>query len=267
MSDSKIWIEDKGTYLIVVSDNPSQKNVLTLEYHALQLEALKRAADDDKIAAVIFVGRSGYFSAGGELGLLRAAIDGDQAEREAPVAIFHQTIDAIRSCPKPVIAAVHGGAAGGGLSTLLACDLIVADAGATFLAAHVKIGATIDGGLTWFLGQQLPRALAMEMCLFGSVVSAEDLHKHGLVTSLVPQGHAEDEAVRLAEKLARGPVSTQAKLKGLLNASVGNSLSEHLTLEKNTLVDALGGPAAREGISAFLEKRRPDFASAEGRDS
>ncbi|MEM9393411.1 MAG: enoyl-CoA hydratase-related protein [Pseudomonadota bacterium] len=267
MSDANIWIEDKGNYLVVVSDNPAQKNVLTLEYHALQLEALKRAGEDERIAAVIFVGRSGYFSAGGELGLLREALDGGPAEREAPVALFHKTIDAIRSCPKPVIAAVHGGAAGGGLSTMLACDLIVADEGATFLAAHVKIGATIDGGLTWFLGQQLPRALAMDLCLFGSVVTGEDLHQHGLITTIVPEGTAEATAVKLAEKLARGPVGTQAKLKALLNASSRNSLSEQLALEKETLVDALGGPAAREGVSAFLEKRRPDFASAEGRST
>lgn len=267
MSEAKIWIEGEENYLVVVSDNPEQKNVLTLEYHALQLEALQRAREDDKIAAVIFVGRSGYFSAGGELGLLREALDGGLAERQAPVALFHETIEAIRSCPKPVIAAVHGGAAGGGLSTMLACDLIIVDEGATFLAAHVKIGATIDGGLTWFLGRQLPRALAMDMCLFGSAVGAVDLHRHGLVTSVVPQGTAEEVALKLAQKLARGPVGTQAKLKALLNASAGNSLPEQLALEEETLVETLASPAAREGISAFLEKRRPDFASAEGRNS
>ena len=136
---------------------------------------------------------------------------------------------------------------------------------ATFLAAHVKIGVTLDGGLTAVLGRQLPRQLASEMCLMGSVVTAETLAQHGLITSLVPKGEAEAAAVKLAGKLARGPVTTQGKIKALLTASQENDLTTQLALEKATLVETLGEAAAKEGIRAFLEKRRPDFAAAEGR--
>ncbi|MEM9436688.1 MAG: enoyl-CoA hydratase-related protein [Pseudomonadota bacterium] len=264
MSDT-IWIEDKGDYLIVVSDNPAQKNVLTLAYHELQLEALKRATEEDRIAAVIFVGRNGYFSAGGELGLLASSLDGSDEEKATPINMFHASIEAIRACPKPVIAAVNGGAAGGGLSTILACDFIISEEEATFLAAHVKIGVTLDGGLTAALGKQLPRQLATEMCMLGSVVTAETLAQYGLINSIVPKGEAEAAAVKLAGKLARGPVTTQAKIKSLLTAAPVNDLDAQLALEKSTLVETLGQAAAKEGITAFLEKRRPDFPAAEGR--
>ena len=160
---------------------------------------------------------------------------------------------------------MSGGASGGGLSTILACDFIISEVEATFLAAHVKIGVTLDGGLTAVLGRQLPRQLASEMCLMGSVVTAETLAQHGLITSLVPKGEAEAAAVKLAGKLARGPVTTQGKIKALLTASQENDLTTQLALEKATLVETLGEAAAKEGIRAFLEKRRPDIAAAEGR--
>lgn len=264
MTDT-LGIEDNGDHLVVYINTPERLNTLTLEYHAAQHEALEKAAAEDRITSVIFTGRGGYFSAGGELSMLKGAVDGGPAERELLVSSLQKSIRAMRACPKPIIAAVNGGAAGGGLSTILACDLIVADEGASFLAAHIKIGATVDGGLSWFLSRALPHALASEMCLFGAPVTAEALLSHGVINRVVGKGEAETEATKLAKKLARGPSHSQSEMKKLLVSAKAHTLDDHLDLEQTTLVDVLGTTGPREGVTAFLEKRKPDFAGAEGR--
>lgn len=263
--DKSIWIEDKGAYLIVVSDNPSNRNALTMEYHELMLEALRMAASEDRITSVILVGRGGYFCAGGDLSQLKRTLDGSDHDKLEISRLLQEGIAALRACPKPVIAAVSGGAAGGGLSNMLGCDLIIAEEGASFLAAHVKIGVTPDGGLTSFLANQLPHTLASEMCLLGSAIGAETLYQHGIINRIVPKGQSETEAVALAAKLARGPGTAQSAIKTMLVAARDNTLAEQLDLERRVLAGILDEDCAREGISAFLEKRRPDFPAAEGR--
>ncbi|MEL7029987.1 MAG: enoyl-CoA hydratase-related protein [Pseudomonadota bacterium] len=259
-------IEDKGDYLAVVSDNPANKNALTLEYHALLLEAMRQATTEDRITSVVLVGRSGYFSAGGDLALLAGALEtGEKAAWEPVIRELQDCVAAIRACPKPVIAAVAGGAAGAGFAIALACDLVIVEEGAAFMPAYVKIGVAPDGGLTSTLASQLPHPLAAEICLFGSPVTAERLHQFGLINRITPVGAAESEAQALAAKLARGPAVAQSKIKELLVKGRQNSFNEQLDLERSTLVDILGSRSAREGINAFLEKRRPDFPAAEGR--
>lgn len=266
MADT-VGIEDHGDHLIVFIDNPAKLNTLTLDYHQAQHAALDQAAREDRITSVIMTGRGGYFSAGGDLSLLKGAVEGGTEERTLLVSSLQESIRAIRACPKPVIAAVDGGAAGGGLSTMLACDLIIADAGASFLAAHVKIGATVDGGLSWFLARALPHALASQLCLFGAAVDAETLLQHGVINQVVDKGAAEAAAQKLAAKLARGPALTQAAMKSLMVAAKTNTLDAQLALEQETLVSILGSVGPKEGVSAFLEKRRPNFPLAEGRIS
>lgn len=261
-----IRIEDNGDHLVVVSDNPSQKNALTLEYHALLLDALRMASEEKRVASVIIVGRSGYFSAGGDLSLLATTLDSaGRMKRESIIQELQDCVSAIRACPKPVIAAVAGGAAGGGFSIAMACDLIVAEAGAKFMPAYSRIGVVPDGGLSYSLAQHLPHQLASEICLFGAPVGAETLHQHGMINRLVDEGQAEAQATEFAVKLARGPVPTHAKIKQLLSDARTRSLIAQLDAERNTLVDVLESPSAREGINAFIEKRRPNFADAEGR--
>ncbi|MEM6651679.1 MAG: enoyl-CoA hydratase-related protein [Pseudomonadota bacterium] len=265
-STQTLRLEDKGDHIIVVSDNPSLKNALTLEYHALLLEAMDMAGQEDRIAAVILVGRSGYFSAGGDLGLLATTLDPEgRGKREQIIKELQDCVSAIRNCPKPVIAAVEGGAAGGGFSIVMACDLVVADSAAKFIPAYAKIGVVPDGGLSFALGQSLPHQLACEICLFGAPVSAQTLHQHGLVNRLVDAGEAEREASEMVARLVRGPVPTHTKIKQLLVSAKYNQLADQLDLERETLVDVLESPSALEGINAFLEKRRPDFATAEKR--
>ncbi|MEM6832122.1 MAG: enoyl-CoA hydratase-related protein [Pseudomonadota bacterium] len=264
--DNTIKIEDKGDHLVVVSDNPVTKNALSLAYHAALLDALDQATREDRIAAVILVGRSGYFSAGGDLGFMLKSLNQEiDVTTEQIITELQDCVAAIRACPKPVIAAVTGGAAGGGFSIVMACDLVIVEEGAAFMPAYAKIGFTPDGGLTSTLARQLPHALASEICLFGAPVAAETLQHHGLVNRIVPKDSAEEEAVKMVAKLARGSVATQARIKALLVSGRSNDLTDQLALERQNLVEVLQSPAAMEGINSFLEKRRPDFPKAEGR--
>ncbi|MEM7570947.1 MAG: enoyl-CoA hydratase-related protein, partial [Pseudomonadota bacterium] len=252
-------------HLIIVSDHPPSKNALSLAYHAVLLEGLKMAAQEDRIAAVILVGRSGYFSAGGDLDFMLKSLNNEiDTTADDIIGELQACVSAIRDCPKPVIAAVTGGAAGGGFSIVMACDLIVADESAMFMPAYAKIGFTPDGGLSSTLAQALPHPLASEILLFGSPVAAETLQQHGLINRLCQAGSAEQEATKLAEKLARGSVSTQAKIKALLVAGSTNTLADQLAFEQTSLLEVLGSAAAQEGINSFLEKRRPRLSQSRG---
>jgi enoyl-CoA hydratase/carnithine racemase len=166
---------------------------------------------------------------------------------------------AMRDCPKPIVAAVDGGAAGAGASLAAACDLVVAARDAYFSVAYIKIGLTPDGGATAFLGAALPRQMVTEMVFTGDRIPAERLHALGMVNRLAEPGQSLGTAVELATRLAHGPSHALAEGKRLIAVARGNSLKAQLDLEADGIATALGGPEGREGIAAFLEKRKPDF--------
>ncbi len=160
----------------------------------------------------------------------------------------------------PVIAAVEGGAAGAGLSIALACDLIVATEGAKFIAAYVKAGLVPDGGLTSSLSRLIPRPLAMEMCLLAKPVSAERMAAAGAVNLVVAPGEADRQAHVLADTIAKGPRMAQGVIRSLVASAYEQREADQLAAERDAMARAQGGAEAAEGISAFLEKRKPDFS-------
>jgi len=172
---------------------------------------------------------------------------------------LHGWIEAIRDCPKPVIAAVEGGAAGAGFSLALACDLIVAGASAKFLMAYVKAGLTPDAGASWFLTHALPRQLATEMLIEGKPVAASRLLELGIVNKVVPDGTVMDAALSWADELAQLSPNAVERIKSLVREAEGNALSRQLESEKLNFVESLYHEDALEGISAFLQKRKPVY--------
>ena len=166
----------------------------------------------------------------------------------------------MRDCPKPIIAAVDGGAAGAGASIMAACDLIVGARDAYASVAYIKIGMTPDGGSTAFLGTALPRHLISEMVFTGDRVPLERLHGAGLVNRLTEPGGALDAAMAWAAEIAEMPSQALAKGKALINSARTASLKDQLDAEADGIATALGGAEGREGISAFLEKRKPDWS-------
>lgn len=253
-------IEDRGTHLVVTNDNPQRRNALTPGFYAGLRDALAQAAAEPRIAAVVVTGAEGFFCAGGDLTMLMTAQEMTHSRRRAAIEDLQSLIRAMLDCPRPVIAAVEGGAAGAGFSLALACDLVVAARDARFTASYVNAGLIPDGGLTGSLAAALPPALAAEICLLGRPVEAQRLFDLGAINALAEPGGALSAAEALAQRLAQGPAEAQAAIKGLLTGARAALMEAQLDAEVEPMAIALGAPEAGEGIAAFLGKRAPDFA-------
>ncbi|SLN23271.1 2,3-dehydroadipyl-CoA hydratase [Falsiruegeria litorea R37] len=255
---SLAWVEDQGDRLVVVNGNTAKRGALSPELYDAITSAVEQAADS-RIRAIILTSEGPFFCAGGDLNVLIERRKLGETERRARVDLLHDVVRAVRSSPVPVIAAVEGGAAGAGLSLALACDLIVAAEGTKFTAAYVKAGLVPDGGLTSALARTVPRPLAMEMCLLARPVDASRMAALGVVTDLVEPGEALAVAQELADRLAAGPREAQSVIRGLVSQAFETAEANQLDAERDAMARAVAGDEAGEGISAFLEKRKPQF--------
>ena len=245
--------------LILTISNPGAKNALHPDMYAAAIETLSTAERDNSIRAVVLTGADNFFCAGGNLKRLLENRSKPKSVQADSIDNLHGWIDALRDCPKPVIAAVDGVAAGAGFSLALACDMIVAGASAKFVMAYVKVGLTPDGGASWFLSQSLPRQLATEILIEGKPVLAPRLYDLGVVNRVVTDGTALDAALAWADELADQSPNSVERIKALVRDARHNSLSQHFEIEKQNFVESLHHRDGLEGISAFLEKRKPHY--------
>jgi 2-(1,2-epoxy-1,2-dihydrophenyl)acetyl-CoA isomerase len=168
-------------------------------------------------------------------------------------------IRAIRACPKPVIAALNGTAAGAGLSLALACDLRIAAAGAQLIVVFVRVGLVPDAGGLFFLTRMLGLSKATELAITGDPLGAEDAHRLGLVAAVVPPDQLMTTAMERAQRLAEGPRQTYALIKRGMERALQLDLEQTLELESHLQTLAAETPDAQEAVHAFLEKRKPVF--------
>jgi enoyl-CoA hydratase/carnithine racemase len=172
---------------------------------------------------------------------------------------FAGFVEALRTHPKPVIASVEGAAAGGGFSLALACDLIVAASNAKFVLSYGRIGLSPDGGATWHLMQALPRQKVLQWLWLAEPVPVDELARAGLVAEIATPGDALNQALMLAERLARGAPNAIASVKELLQQAPGRSLTQQLRAEREHFLTNLFHPNCGEGVQAFLDKRNARF--------
>lgn len=256
---AQLLSQRRDATLVLTLSDPQARNALSPQASAAGIEALSVAEADPEVRAVVLVGEGAHFCAGGHLKRLaanRAAGDDTQAQQ---LQRFHDFIEALRTHPKPVIAAVEGAAAGGGFSLALACDLIVAAEDARFSMAYGRIGLSPDGGGSWHLAQALPRALALQLIWLGETVEARELQRLGLVNRVTDSGQALAEALRLAAQLAACAPNALASAKDLINQARQRPLGEHLDAERKHFVDNLFDANGAEGLQAFFDKRAPRF--------
>jgi len=250
----------EGAVLILSNNNVAARNALSPAFQTGLVHALRDAAADPGVGAVVLTGEGGHFCSGGDLRKLATRRDLPREERRKNVESLHEVIRGIRDCPKPVIAAVEGAAAGAGLSLALACDLLVAARTAVFSVAYVKVGLSPDGGATAFLAEFVSRQTLTELCLTGERISGVRLHALGCVNRLTEAGQALTEAVTLAAHIADGPALAIHRIKQLCRQAPHSALEQQMDLEAQTMVLSLESEESREGISAFFEKRQPDYA-------
>lgn len=256
---AQLLTERIGSTQVLTLSDPATRNTLSHSVIAAGIEALNRAEGDADIRCVVLRGDGAHFCAGGNLqGLLERRRAGPPAQVKM-LEHLNQFVEALRTFPKPVIAAVEGAAAGAGFSLALACDLVVAADDARFILSYGRIGLSPDGGVTWALAQALPRALVQQLVWLGEPVTAQQLHSWGLVGWVVNTGHAKDEALRLAQRLAAMAPNAVASGKALVQDAAGRSLSAQLDAERDHFVENLFHENGAEGLNAFLEKRSPTF--------
>lgn len=249
---------DEHTLILTLSD-PASRNALSPQVYVAGIEALNTAESDPDVRAVVITGDGGHFCAGGDLNRLRDARQRAPSAQDASLAAFHDLVQGLQACSKPVIAAVEGAAAGAGFSLALACDLIVAARDARFVLSYGRVGLTPDGGASWFLARALPRALALELTWLAEPVSAERLQALGVVNRLADTGQALGEALQLATRLAAMAPNALAEAKTLLQQAPLQDLRTQLDAERAAFIAQLFHDNAGEGIEAFWQRRPPRF--------
>lgn len=253
---AEIQASRRDATLILTISHPGTHNAIHPDMFAAAVEVLSTAERDDSIRAVVLTGADNVFCAGGDLHKLLELRAAETSEQMDAVDGLRGWIEAIRDCPKPVIAAVENAAAGAGFSLALACDLIVAGNAAKFAMSYVRVGLTPDGGASWFLMQSLPRQIATELMIEGKAIDAARLHALGVVNRLAPDGTVLDAALDWADELAALSPHAVERIKLLAREANDNTLSRHFEAEKHHFVDCLNHHDSQEGIQAFLHKKR-----------
>lgn len=239
-------------------NRPDRLNAFNEELHRALADALGEAADD-ACRAVLLTGTGRGFCTGQDLN--------DRVNAEGPLdlgatveAFYNPLIRRLRALKKPVVCAVNGVAAGAGANIALACDIVLAARSARFIQAFAKIGLVPDSGGSFFLPRLIGDARARALLLLAEPLSAEQAADWGLIWKVVDDAALLDEARALTAHLATQPTQGLALIKAALNASAANTLDAQLDLERDYQREAGRTPDYREGVSAFMAKRKPQFS-------
>lgn len=259
MSEVLLTHDSEGVRLLTLN-RPDSFNSLTVELKEALIAALRDAAAADEVRALVIAGAGGSFCAGQDLKEHIALLDaGDPTPLRTVEDHYNPLIRAAATMPKPMIAAVHGTAAGAGASLAYACDLRIASSDAKFLMAFANVGLSTDSGVSWTLPRLIGYGRAMEMLLLGEPVDAEEALRIGMVNRVVEAGQAQEAALELARRMATGPTSAYARIKETMRAAAAEGLDEALAVEAGAQVEAGSTHDHREAVSAFVEKRTPHF--------
>jgi enoyl-CoA hydratase/carnithine racemase len=249
----------RGRTMVLSISNPERRNALGPAMYAAGVEALNAAERNAEVRSVVITGEGSMFCAGGDLQRLQANRREPPEVQAQSVEGLHGWIEAIRTFPKPVIAAVEGPAAGAGFSLALACDFVIAAQDSVFVMAYSSVALSPDAGATWSLAHAMPRQLATELLMLGEKIGAQRLHELGIVNRVTTPGTALDEALALAERLNDRAPNSLASIKELLSDAQGAMLVKHLAAERDHFVRNLHHANAGIGIEAFLAKQKPRY--------
>jgi enoyl-CoA hydratase len=254
MADSLVLVERDGAIAVVLLNRPDQLNALSDELMEELVSALAELDRDEGVRAIVLGGSGRAFAAGADIGELAQA---------SAIDLYYQRRierwDAIRGLWTPLIAAVSGYCLGGGCELAMACDLIVASESAQFGQPETGLGIIPGAGGTQRLTRAVGKALAMDVILSGRRLSADEALAAGLVARVVPNAAWLEEAKALAREIAeKGPVGTRLA-KESVDRAFETTLTAGLEAERRALYLAFASEDAKEGLTAFTEKRKPEF--------
>jgi 2-(1,2-epoxy-1,2-dihydrophenyl)acetyl-CoA isomerase len=224
-------------------------------------DAVSSCADDDSIRSVLITADGRAFTVGGDLKHFASRLD-DLSEALAEIVpSYHEALARLASIEVPVVAALQGPIAGGGMGVAFCADIVLITAAVRFVSGFGLLGLSGDGAGSWFLPRLIGSRRAAEVTLLGREISAAEAVEWGLATRIVDADALELEALTTARTLAAGPAIAVAHMKRLLRAASSSTLDEQLAAEADAMIDCGRTPDAREGVRAFAERRPPQFGS------
>ena len=257
---ASILVSRDAGVLSLTLNRPDKLNAFNPEMHGLLREALELARDDAGVRAVLLTGAGRGFCAGQDLS------ERDVSPEAAPIDLsvslgsnYNPLVRRLRALPKPVVCAVNGVAAGAGANIALACDIVLAARSASFVQSFSKLGLVPDSGGTYFLPRLVGAARAMGLALLAERLSAEEAERWGLIWKALDDERLMEEASAIARSLAEGPTKGYGLIKKGIHASAGNSLDAQLDLERDLQREAGFSEDYREGVAAFMQKRKPSY--------
>lgn len=256
MSEQHLLIDIQGPVMTLTLNRPESLNAFSPEMILGLTQALRDAQENDEIRAIVLAGAGRSFSAGGDVKTMGQA---NATQVYEHIGKLNECILAFKETEKPIIAAVHGFAAGAGFNLVLACDLIIASNDSKFALSFSQVGLISDGGGSYFLPKLIGPHLAKQFFFSAEPIPAERLYQLGVINQLVPLEKLQEETVTFATKLAHGPSKAFGMQKKIIEHSFTASLEEILEQERITQTLMVTTEDHQEGIQAFKEKRRPNF--------
>ncbi len=243
----------------ITLNRPDSGNALDGEMGRELMHLAIRCSEERAVRAVLLTGAGRMFCVGGDLKSFAAQGERLSAHLKELAGMLHMAISRFVRMDAPLIVAVNGAAGGGGMSFVLAADLVLAAESAKFTMAYTRAGLSPDGGSTYFLPRIVGVRRALELALTNRVLTAREAQEWSLVTRVVPDAALGAEAQALAVQLAAGATRAYGAAKRLLHHSFAESLETQMELEAQAIAEQARGAAAREGIAAFIAKRAPRF--------
>ena len=251
-----LLLERNGAIATLRFNRPEALNAIDVPMANAFLTAVQTVASDPGVRAVVLCGNGRGFMAGGDLATLRA----DPVQGAIDILTpLNQALLLMAQMDAPVIAQVHGAAAGAGLSLLLMADYVIAAEGTRFNLAYINLGTSCDVGASWALPRIVGVRQALEIALLGEAFTADDALRLGLVNRVVPSAELDSATAALAQRLANGPTLAYGAMKRLMRASMDYTLPEQLAAEKDAFVHCAGTEDFRAGVEAFHQRQSPQF--------
>ena len=257
MSDFEtVKVEQDGAVAIVTIYRPDAMNSFDDQLREELAAALQQVGGDAAIRAVVLTGEGRSFSAGADL---KAGFDRDRSVEQILQESYRPVLEAIINMDKPVIAAVNGSAAGIGLSIALACDLLMIGDNAFMLSPFTTISLVPDGGLNWLLVHQLGYRRAFELSVESQRIAADKAQELGLANRIAPAESLVADAVDWAQQLAKRAPLSLAATKKVMRQAAASDWASTFDMEAPLQTELQGTDDFKEGVDAFLEKRKPEF--------
>ncbi|MBL8772095.1 MAG: enoyl-CoA hydratase/isomerase family protein [Phenylobacterium sp.] len=248
-----------GAVAVLTLNRPDAANTIDAPLAAAFRETLEALDGDESVRALLLQGEGRMFCAGGDLTSFAEQGLGAARYVEGLIADLHAGLERLFAFHAPVVAAVHGAAAGAGLGLAMAADLVIAGENARFVMAYTRSGLTPDGGTSWALPRLVGLRRALELTYLNPTLTAAEARDQGLVTEVVPDSAVGARAGELARELAAGPTAAYAAARRLLRESIRPEYAAHLRREAVGIVEAFSSRDGLEGVRAFQERRAPVF--------